>query len=55
VRELQNLIERAVIRWDSGVLPNPLPDTNRNYKALGCPTRYTAGSRTSSDFGLVFW
>lgn len=24
-RELQNLIERAVIRSDDGVLPNPLP------------------------------
>jgi formate hydrogenlyase transcriptional activator len=25
IRELQNLIERAVIRADNGVLPNPLP------------------------------
>jgi len=26
-RELQNLIERAVIRSNDGVLPNPLPAT----------------------------
>jgi formate hydrogenlyase transcriptional activator len=28
VRELQNLIERAVIRSNNGVLHNPLPDKN---------------------------
>ena len=28
VRELQNLTERAVIRSNNGVLPNPLPDKN---------------------------
>src|ERR1700747_100497 len=28
VRELQNLIERAVIRSDNGVFPNPLPHKN---------------------------
>jgi formate hydrogenlyase transcriptional activator len=28
VRELQNLIERAVIRSDNGVLSNPLPGKN---------------------------
>jgi formate hydrogenlyase transcriptional activator len=27
VRELQNLVERAVILSDGGVLPNPLPQT----------------------------
>jgi formate hydrogenlyase transcriptional activator len=27
IRELQNLIERAVIRSDNGVLPNPLPQS----------------------------
>src|SRR5258707_11320231 len=30
VRELQNLIERAVIRSDNGVLPNPLPRSDKN-------------------------
>ncbi len=29
VRELQNLIERAVIRSDNGVLPNPLPISDK--------------------------
>jgi formate hydrogenlyase transcriptional activator len=28
VRELQNLVERAVIRSDNGVLPNPLPPSH---------------------------
>ncbi len=27
IRELQNLIERAVILSNDGVLPNPLPET----------------------------
>jgi formate hydrogenlyase transcriptional activator len=30
VRELQNLIERAVIRSNDGVLPNPLPAVENN-------------------------
>src|SRR5260370_42521803 len=30
VRDLQNLIERAVIRSDNGVLPNPLPTSQKN-------------------------
>ena len=30
VRELQNLIERAAIRSDDGVLPNPLPPSEMN-------------------------
>ena len=30
IRELQNLIERAVIRADNGVLPNPLPISRSN-------------------------
>jgi formate hydrogenlyase transcriptional activator len=30
IRELQNLIERAVIRADDGVLPNPLPSLQTN-------------------------
>lgn len=29
IRELQNLVERAVIRSTNGVLPNPLPDMRR--------------------------
>jgi formate hydrogenlyase transcriptional activator len=32
VRELQNLMERAVIRSDNGVLPNPLPAPQGNTK-----------------------
>jgi len=30
IRELQNLIERSVIRSDDGVLPNPLPSSQAN-------------------------
>jgi transcriptional regulator of acetoin/glycerol metabolism len=30
VRELQNLVERAVIRSDDGVLPNPFPTAFSN-------------------------
>jgi transcriptional regulator with GAF, ATPase, and Fis domain len=30
IRELQNLIERSVIRSDDGVLPNPLPPSQTN-------------------------
>jgi formate hydrogenlyase transcriptional activator len=30
IRELQNLIERAVIRADNGLLPNPLPASESN-------------------------
>jgi formate hydrogenlyase transcriptional activator len=30
IRELQNLIERSVIRSDDGVLPNPLPSSQMN-------------------------
>jgi formate hydrogenlyase transcriptional activator len=30
IRELQNFIERAVIRSDDGVLPNPLPPSQTN-------------------------
>src|SRR6202008_2171959 len=30
IRELQNLIERSVIRSDDGVLPNPLPSSQTN-------------------------
>lgn len=34
IRELQNLIERAVIRSDNGVLPNPLPAPENNHLRL---------------------
>ena len=34
IRELQNLIERAVILSDSGVLPNPLPAPGIQHVAL---------------------
>lgn len=34
IRELQNLIERAVIRADNGVLPNPLPRSENNHLRL---------------------
>jgi formate hydrogenlyase transcriptional activator len=34
IRELQNLIERAVIRADNGVLPNPLPAFENNHLRL---------------------
>lgn len=34
IRELQNLIERAVIRADNGVLPNPLPASENNHLRL---------------------
>jgi formate hydrogenlyase transcriptional activator len=34
IRELQNLIERAVIRADNGVLPNPLPAPENNHLRL---------------------
>jgi formate hydrogenlyase transcriptional activator len=30
IRELQNLVERAVIRSSGGVLPNPLPSSGKN-------------------------
>lgn len=34
IRELQNLIERAVIRSDNGLLPNPLPPTQSITRSL---------------------
>jgi transcriptional regulator of acetoin/glycerol metabolism len=37
IRELQNLIERAVILSDDGVLPNPLP-TRSDEGILSVPT-----------------
>ena len=40
IRELQNLIERAVILSNDGVLPNPLP-TIRNDCVVPCPSATT--------------
>ena len=37
IRELQNLIERAVILSNDGVLPNPLPTTGAEPRAVGSP------------------
>jgi formate hydrogenlyase transcriptional activator len=37
IRELQNLIERAVIRSDEGVLPNPLPASQANTVSTVAP------------------
>ena len=35
IRELQNLVERAVIRSDGGLLPNPLPSSDKIPVRLG--------------------
>jgi formate hydrogenlyase transcriptional activator len=40
IRELQNLVERAVILSNSGVLPNPLPPAGVQHSAL-CPVPTT--------------
>ena len=49
IRELQNLIERAVILSNDGVLPNPLP-TAVTVAVDASPTRnYFKGLRTHSD------
>jgi len=37
IRELQNLIERAVILSNGGVLPNPLPTTENEQRAVSSP------------------
>ena len=37
IRELQNLIERAVILSNGGVLPNPLPTTENAQRAVSSP------------------
>jgi formate hydrogenlyase transcriptional activator len=34
IRELQNLVERAMIRSEGSVLPNPLPSSDKNQVAL---------------------
>jgi transcriptional regulator with GAF, ATPase, and Fis domain len=62
VRELQNLIERAVIRADSGVLPNPLRISDGNPVVLTLPSTsdensvplmYTQGSFWNSQRALI--
>jgi formate hydrogenlyase transcriptional activator len=59
IRELQNLIERAVILSDNGVLPNPLPASPRR-QATNAPvagtlmdTERTAILRTLEEVGWV--
>ena len=37
IRELQNLIERAVVLSNGGVLPNPLPTTENEQRAVSSP------------------
>jgi transcriptional regulator with GAF, ATPase, and Fis domain len=41
IRELQNLIERAVILSNDGVLPNPLPATDNEPRAVSSPSATT--------------
>jgi len=48
IRELQNLIERAVIRSNDGVLPNPLPALDQTPQTATAITRISA-PRTLSD------
>jgi formate hydrogenlyase transcriptional activator len=44
IRELQNLIERAVILSDDGVLPNPLPAASTRPVSTCAPTTSPAGT-----------
>ena len=41
IRELQNLIERAVILSNDGVLPNPLPTTTATRSVVSSPAGTT--------------
>jgi transcriptional regulator with GAF, ATPase, and Fis domain len=47
IRELQNLIERAVILSNGGVLPNPLPPVGTRGIAIASPTTAVATLRDS--------
>ena len=47
IRELQNLIERAVILSNGGVLPNPLPPAGTRGIAIASPTTAVATLRDS--------
>jgi formate hydrogenlyase transcriptional activator len=49
IRELQNLIERAVIRSDDGVLPNPLNPSQTNT----IPTVATQGTLREHEATLI--
>ncbi len=49
IRELQNLIERAVILSSGGVLPNPLPTTVTNRASISTP----ATTLRDSDRSLI--
>ena len=58
-RELQNLVERAVIRSDDGVLANPLPDSifkssvRIKQKSRDSSTGQVCGVSTSPDLGGI--
>jgi formate hydrogenlyase transcriptional activator len=47
IRELQNLIERAVILSSGGVLPNPLPTTGTNPASISAPATTLRDSERS--------
>jgi formate hydrogenlyase transcriptional activator len=49
IRELQNLIERAVILSNDGVLPNPLPTAETEQRAAIFPGATTPGATTLRD------
>ena len=49
IRELQNLIERSVIRSDDGVLPNPLPSSQTN----PIPTAASQGTLREHEATLI--
>jgi transcriptional regulator with GAF, ATPase, and Fis domain len=49
IRELQNLIERAVILSDDGVLPNPLPASG----TLGTTTRLATGTLKDTERAVI--
>ena len=49
IRELQNLIERAVILSDDGVLPNPLPTA----ATPGVPTHQVAGTLKDTERAAI--
>ena len=49
IRELQNLIERAVILADQGVLPNPLPAAAESVLAVPAPTFHESERRAILD------
>jgi formate hydrogenlyase transcriptional activator len=48
-RELQNLVERAIIRSNDGALPNPLPLLTPRPVLTGKPTTINSTSGTFSD------